>query len=614
MPAAEQRALRGNRIAMIFQEPMTALNPVSPVGRQIAEMFVLHQGKNWREANRLAVEALASVRVPAPERRVKDYPHQLSGGMRQRVMIAIALACGPDLLIADEPTTALDVTVQAEIIELMRNLCAERGTAILMISHDLGLVANVCRRVAVMYAGRIVEERGSDDIFRAMLASLYARPGRLAAAAGKSRCPWPDAAHGDRGRRAGDHGFPGRLPIQSALRAGDRHLPDHRAGDDMARCRRASQVPSPCMNARAKPGDDVILSVEDLAVHFPVGGGLLGGGRRLLRAVDGVDLELKRGECLGLVGESGCGKSTLALSILGLQAPTRGRIVLDGQVVTGRPSGDRKALARIVQIVFQDPYASLNPRQTVRRTLEDPLRLHGVTAKSEIDGRVAAMLRHVGLRPEQAGRYPHEFSGGQRQRIGIARALILNPKIVICDEPVSALDVSIRAQIINLLLELKETLGLSYIMISHDLGVVEHMSDRVAVMYLGRIVETGDWREIFERPAHPYTQTLIAAIPDPLRRAPLATTQGELPNPLNPPDGCAFSPRCRYAEAVCHRAPCHRLKRVPTDTRSGAGELTRLPVRRRWPRPKAGIPRTEDTSAISQMRRFWHARTYQLIG
>jgi peptide/nickel transport system ATP-binding protein len=231
--------------------------------------------------------------------------------------------------------------------------------------------------------------------------------------------------------------------------------------------------------------------------------------------------------------------------------------------MTGQSPRDRKALARVVQIVFQDPYASLNPRQTVRRTLEDPLRLHGLTARSEIDGRVEAMLRQVGLRPEQAGRYPHEFSGGQRQRIGIARALILNPKIVICDEPVSALDVSIRAQIINLLLDLKETLGLSYIMISHDLGVVEHMSDRVSVMYLGRIVETGDWREIFERPAHPYTRTLISAIPDPLRRAPLATIPGELPNPLNPPDGCAFSPRCRYAEEVCRREPAPSLETRP---------------------------------------------------
>ena len=342
----------------------------------------------------------------------------------------------------------------------------------------------------------------------------------------------------------------------------------------------------------AKPGDDVILSVEDLAVHFPVGGGLLGGGRRLLRAVDGVDLELKRGECLGLVGESGCGKSTVALSILGLQMPTRGRIVLDGQVVTGRQSGDRKALARIVQMVFQDPYASLNPRQTVRRTLEDPLRLHGVTAKSEIDGRVATMLRHVGLRPEQAGRYPHEFSGGQRQRIGIARALILNPKIVICDEPVSALDVSIRAQIINLLLELKETLGLSYIMISHDLGVVEHMSDRVAVMYLGRIVETGDWREIFERRRTRIRKPLSPPFPIRCAAHHLRRQRASFPiRSIRRTD--ARSLRAVVTPKPCVIAHlCHRLKRVPTDMRSGAGELTRLPVRRRWPRPKAGIPRS----------------------
>ncbi|MDQ8731604.1 oligopeptide/dipeptide ABC transporter ATP-binding protein [Bradyrhizobium sp. LHD-71] len=305
---------------------------------------------------------------------------------------------------------------------------------------------------------------------------------------------------------------------------------------------------------------DVILRVRDLRVHFHLSGGLLG-KPRVLRAVDGVDLELKRGECLGLVGESGCGKSTVALSIVGLQAPSSGSIELDGEAVTAGGSIDRKALARTAQIVFQDPYASLNPRQTVRRTLEDPLRLHGVRARSEIDDRVATMLAHVGLRAEHADRYPHEFSGGQRQRIGIARALILNPKIVVCDEPVSALDVSIRAQIINLLLELKETLGLSYIMISHDLGVVEHMSDRVAVMYLGRIVETGPWREIFERPAHPYTRALIAAIPDPLLRVPFVRAKGELPNPLKPPDGCAFSPRCRYVEDPCRREPLPALER-----------------------------------------------------
>lgn len=303
----------------------------------------------------------------------------------------------------------------------------------------------------------------------------------------------------------------------------------------------------------SKLSTDTILKVEDLAVHFPVGGGFLGRPHRYLHAVDGLDLELKRGECLGLVGESGCGKSTLALTILGLQAPTRGRILLDGYDINSR-GADRKMRARTAQMVFQDPYSSLNPRQTVRKTLEAPLRLHGITAPSEIEDRIAEMLGRVGLRPDHAGRYPHEFSGGQRQRIGIARALILDPKIIILDEPVSALDVSIRAQIINLLLELKETLGLSYIMISHDLGVVEHMSDRVAVMYLGRIVETGGWESIFTNPRHPYTRALISAIPDPFKRNQGDKIVGEIPNPLNVPTGCGFNPRCPEAQDIC-RAP-----------------------------------------------------------
>jgi peptide/nickel transport system ATP-binding protein len=308
-------------------------------------------------------------------------------------------------------------------------------------------------------------------------------------------------------------------------------------------------------------GPAPLLKIDDLAVQFSVGGGWLGGGKKMLRAVDGVSFEVKPGECVGLVGESGCGKSTLALSILGLVKPTRGSILLDGKPVAAAGTtslrSERTHLARTVQMVFQDPYASLNPRQTVRRTLADPLRLHGVDDEAEVAERVADMMARVGLRPEQADRYPHEFSGGQRQRIGIARALILRPKLVICDEPVSALDVSIRAQIINLLLELKDSLGLSYIMISHDLGVVEHMSDRVAVMYLGRIVETGGWREIFERPGHPYTRALIAAIPDPFIRSEIATqkAKGEIPNPLNPPTGCAFHPRCAMAVDRCRQAP-----------------------------------------------------------
>ncbi len=321
---------------------------------------------------------------------------------------------------------------------------------------------------------------------------------------------------------------------------------------------------------------DELLSVRDLAVEFNVGGHLfglggglfgLGGGARVLHAVNGVDLTLRKGECLGLVGESGCGKSTVALSILGLVTATRGAITVDGMEIGANAHVDRRRLARTVQMVFQDPYASLNPRQTVRRTLADPLRLHGVTNTSEVDDRVAEMLKHVGLTADQAGRYPHEFSGGQRQRIGIARALILRPKLVICDEPVSALDVSIRAQIINLLLELKETLGLSYIMISHDLGVVEHMSDRVAVMYLGKIVETGDWRAIFERPGHPYTRGLMAAIPDAFAPAATAANKvhGEIPSPFNPPRGCAFHPRCPIMVEQCRTPPGPELRALADD-------------------------------------------------
>src|SRR5882724_1658471 len=341
-----------------------------------------------------------------------------------------------------------------------------------------------------------------------------------------------------------------------------------------ARRRPMSLAWAPAVSCGVITMADKLLELDDLAVHFQVGSALRG-GVKTLKAVDGVSLDVKPGECLGLVGESGCGKSTLALAIMGLIPPTHGGIALNGQAISGR---DRMATARTVQMVFQDPYASLNPRQTVRRTLADPLRLHGVTNRSEVDQRVADMMAKVGLRPDHADRYPHEFSGGQRQRIGIARALILRPKLVICDEPVSALDVSIRAQIINLLLDLKDEMGLSYIMISHDLGVVEHVSDRVAVMYLGRIVEQGGWREIFEDPRHPYTRALIAAIPDPFHLVAAtakAKAKGEIASALDPPPGCHFNPRCPLkadrcvsevpaleAVAAGHRAACHFRDRV----------------------------------------------------
>ncbi|QPC42717.1 ATP-binding cassette domain-containing protein [Kaustia mangrovi] len=303
-----------------------------------------------------------------------------------------------------------------------------------------------------------------------------------------------------------------------------------------------------------------VLRVEDLNVKFTLGSALFG-SRRTVHAVNGVDLELRSGECLGLVGESGCGKSTLALSLMGLQLPTGGRIILDGEDISA-PGVDRRKRARMAQIVFQDPYSSLNPRQSVWRTLAAPLRLHGITDKDEIRDRVTEALGRVGLRPELADRYPHEFSGGQRQRIGIARALILEPKIMVLDEPVSALDVSIRAQIINLLLEMKETLGLAYVMISHDLGVVEHMSDRVAVMYLGRIVESADWKAIFTEPRHPYTRALISAIPDPFGKGIGTKIGGEVPNPIDLPTGCSFHPRCPHAADACRQPPVPELEEI----------------------------------------------------
>ncbi|PZA06342.1 MULTISPECIES: ABC transporter ATP-binding protein [unclassified Meiothermus] len=453
---ATLRRIRGNDIAMIFQEPMTSLNPVYTVGDQIAEAIVLHQGKSRKEARQLAIEMLNLVEIPNPHKRVDDYPHQMSGGMRQRVMIAMALSCHPSLLIADEPTTALDVIIQAQILELMKKLQAEIGTAVLFITHDLGVVAEMADRVVVMQHGLKVEEADVHTLFKA----------------------------------------PKEEYTQRLLAA----VP-----------RIDQEKPAPPEKA-ALP---VLVRLENLRVWFPLRAGVLSRVVGHVKAVDDVSLEVYKGEVLGLVGESGSGKTTLGRSLLRLIEPTGGRIWFDGQEITSLPKGALRAFRRRMQIIFQDPYASLNPRMTVGDIVAEPLVIHRVGSPKERQERVAELLQTVQLSPDHARRYPHEFSGGQRQRIGIARALALNPEFIVADECVSALDVSIRAEIIELLKELRAKMGLTLLFISHDLAVVEDISDRVAVMYKGRLVEVSSSHRIYREPKDAYTKALLSAIPIP---------------------------------------------------------------------------------------------------
>ena len=480
LPLPQLRAIRGGEISMIFQEPMTSLNPVHTVGAQIVESLRLHQGLSREAAHRRAVEMLALVKIPEPQRRIEDYPHNLSGGQRQRVMIAMAVACQPRLLIADEPTTALDVTVQARILELLDELRRELSMGLLLITHDLGVVSQWADRVLVMLDGEKVEEASAME--------LLARP-----------------------RHAYTQGLLGAsLHGGKALHYSSARLPEVRRAHGGAAGRQAQdsvRVHTPA------PRGPTLLSVQSLRTTYRRRDG------DLLHAVDDVSFDIARGETLGLVGESGCGKSTLSRTLLRLTDPASGRIVLDGvDLASLRPRQVRPWRKRI-QMVFQDPYASLNPRRSVYDTLDAALALHGERDRHARRARIAAMLDRVGLPASAAGRYPHEFSGGQRQRIGIARALILRPDLVVLDEPVSALDVSIQAQILNLLVDLKQDFGLSYLFISHDLSVVRYLSDRVIVMHQGRIVEEGLPDEIWRAPRHPYTQALIAAAPRPgLRR------------------------------------------------------------------------------------------------
>jgi glutathione transport system ATP-binding protein len=508
---ATMRGVRGADIAMIFQEPMTSLNPVFTVGDQIAEAIALHQNKSRTDARNEALRLLDLVRIPEAKRVFARYPHQLSGGMRQRVMIAMALSCKPALLIADEPTTALDVTIQAQILQLIRGLQDEMNMGVVFITHDMGVVAEVADRVLVMYRGEKVEEAPSDALFGApkhpYTKALLAAVPTLGAMSGTDR--------------------PAKFPILEVE-------PAEVAPDDATALR-----PSEAVEQERQPAVDEasapILRVRDLVTRFPVKTGLFGRTTAAVHAVERVSFDLRRGETLALVGESGCGKSTTGRSLLRLVESQSGSIEFDGRDISKLQGPELQALRRNIQFIFQDPFASLNPRLTVGFSVMEPLLVHGVASGKDAQARVDWLLDKVGLPPEAAQRYPHEFSGGQRQRIAIARALALNPKVVIADESVSALDVSVRAQIVNLMLDLQRELGVAYLFISHDMAVVERVSHRVAVMYLGQIVEIGPRASVFEAPRHPYTRKLMSAVPvaDPSRRhAKRMLAADEIPSPI----------------------------------------------------------------------------------
>ncbi|PLR40134.1 glutathione ABC transporter ATP-binding protein GsiA [Chimaeribacter arupi] len=492
------RTLRGADMAMIFQEPMTSLNPVFPVGEQIAESIRLHQGMDRRSARQEALRMLDLVRIPEARNILDRYPHQLSGGMRQRVMIAMALSCKPALLIADEPTTALDVTIQAQILQLIRVLQQEMHMGVIFITHDMGVVAEVADRVLVMYRGESVETGDVKQVFAApehpYTRALLAAVPKLGAMRGKP--------------------FPARFDLIHAGEQGREAFPPQ------------DTVP---------PGAAPVLQVRDLVTRFDLRSGVFNRVTRQVHAVEKVSFDLYPGETLALVGESGCGKSTTGRSLLRLVESQGGSLTFNGQSITHLSGAALQHLRRDIQFIFQDPYASLDPRLTVGYAIMEPLLVHGVARGKEAEARVAWLLERVGLQPEHAARYPHEFSGGQRQRICIARALALNPKVVIADESVSALDVSVQAQIVNLLMDLQREFGIAFLFISHDMAVVERISHRVAVMFLGQIVEIGPRRAVFENPQHPYTRKLMAAVPvaDPAHRRPeQALLVDEIPSPI----------------------------------------------------------------------------------
>ena len=514
------RRVRGRRISMIFQDPMTSLNPYLTIAEQMVQVVREHDKATRKAARDRCLAMLEAVRISDAPARLDCYPHELSGGMRQRVMIAASLLLDPQILVADEPTTALDVTVQAQILDLMRDLNHRLGTAIVLITHDLGVIAGLCERVLVMHQGESKEQGHVRDVFY--------RPRHPYTKALLKAVPRLDAERAE--RLAPATGAPG------------------------------SRTAAPGSRVAATPAspraDSSLLRVDGLKVHFPIRTGGWLGRTRPLRAVDGVDLELHPGETLGVVGESGCGKSTLARAILRLVPTTAGNVCLLGQSMGELDKRALREMRRDAQVIFQDPLASLNPRMTVGNIVSEPLWTHFPELDAAaVRGRVADVLRRVGLSGRELNRYPHEFSGGQCQRIGIARALVLKPKVIICDEPVSALDVSIQAQIINLLMDLQAEFGLALIFIAHDLAVVRHISHRIMVMYLGQIMEVASRRALYETPHHPYTRALISAVPipdpDKERARDRELLSGDLPSPIDPPSGCRFRTRCRFAAERC---------------------------------------------------------------
>jgi len=565
----EMREIRGAEIAMVFQDPMTSLNPVLRIARQLIETMTAHRRFGREAARRRAASLLGRMGIAGPERAMRSWPHQFSGGMRQRVMLAMGFSNEPALIIADEPTTALDVTIQAQILDLLRGLNADLGTAVVLISHDLGVIANLCSRVLVMYAGEVVEEGTPEDLLSDprhpyTWALLHAAPRLDQAMAGERRLATiegqpPDAHAWPEGCR-----FRARCPF--AVEACAQHPDLLRVGPDRsARCW-VTQAGTRLVPPRLATGASVVraasnatrpmLEVRGLRKHFVLPRDSFLEPRRVLRAVDGVDLTVFPGETVGLVGESGCGKSTLARVVMRLDDPTEGTVVFDGTDISHESQARIRPLRRRMQMIFQDPYASLNPRMTVGEILAGPLRLHGLAdSTTATRARVKQLLDLVGLPPTAAARFPHEFSGGQRQRISIARALAVEPVFVLGDEPISALDVNIQAQIINLMIRLQERLGLTYLFIAHDLAVVRHISDRIVVLYMGQVVETAPAEVLFARKLHPYTATLISAVPVPdaavERTRRRIILQGELPSAIDPPSGCRFRTRCPAATPRC---------------------------------------------------------------